>query len=98
MFRPLGRLQVDSKIVGGKYHTQPFCVTYQQLGGGRDLVLQQFVGVCLCEFNMINRAGYSRVFSWSISMASSESAVWSRLEHVGWSIRVLGPHGFVAVE
>jgi hypothetical protein len=29
-------------------------------------------GVHLCEFNMENRAGYSRV----ISIASSESAVW----------------------
>jgi hypothetical protein len=41
---------------------------------------------------MENRAGYNRVASWSISMASSESAVRSGLEHVGWSIRVLGPH------
>jgi hypothetical protein len=23
MFRPLGHLQVDSKIIGGKYHIQP---------------------------------------------------------------------------
>jgi hypothetical protein len=38
---------------------------------------------------METRAGYSHVISWSISMASSESAVWLGLEHVGWSIRVL---------
>jgi hypothetical protein len=50
------------------------------------------VGVCQCEFNMENRAGYNRMISWSISMASSESAVRSELEHVGWSIRVFGPH------
>jgi hypothetical protein len=30
-------------------------------------------------------------------MASSESAVYSGLEHVGWSIRVLGPHGVCGV-
>jgi hypothetical protein len=41
MFRPLGHLQVILKIVEGKYHIQPFCVTYQQQWGGeRDLVLQ----------------------------------------------------------
>jgi hypothetical protein len=42
---------------------------------------------------MENRAGYSRVISWSISMPSSESAVWLGLEHVGWSIRGLGLMG-----
>jgi hypothetical protein len=49
--------------------------------------------VYLCKFNMDNRDGYRRVISWSISMASSESAVWLGLEQVGWSIRGLGPHG-----
>jgi hypothetical protein len=44
---------------------------------------------------MENRAGYSRVISWSISMASSESAVWLGLENVGWSIRGLGLMGLL---
>jgi hypothetical protein len=29
---------------------------------------------------------------WSVSMASSESAVWMELEPAGWSMRVRGPH------
>jgi hypothetical protein len=51
------------------------------------------MGVYLCKFNVDNCAGYSRVISWSISMASSDSAVWLELEHVGWSIRGLGLMG-----
>jgi hypothetical protein len=38
------------------------------------------------------RAGYRCVNRWSVSMASSESAVWMELESVGWSMCVLGPH------
>jgi hypothetical protein len=37
-------------------------------------------------------AGYRCVNCWSVSMASSESAVWTELESVGWSVCVLGPH------
>jgi hypothetical protein len=42
----------------------------------------KLVGVYLCSFNMANRADYSRVISWSISLESSESATWLGLEHV----------------
>jgi hypothetical protein len=52
--------------------------------------LCEFVGVYLCKFYTDNRSGYSGVISWSISMASSESAVWLGLEHGGWSIPGLG--------
>jgi hypothetical protein len=43
------------------------------------------------------RAGYKCVNCWSVSMASSESAVWMELEPVGWSMRVLGPHSVCGV-
>jgi hypothetical protein len=39
MFRPVGHLQVDSKIVGEKYHIQPLVLHINNMGGGeRDLV------------------------------------------------------------
>jgi hypothetical protein len=39
MFRPLGHLQVDSKIVGGEYHIQHFMlhINSNGRGGGNEI-------------------------------------------------------------
>jgi hypothetical protein len=48
MFRLLGHLQVDSKIIKEKYRVQPLVLhIINNWGGGRDLILQQLWG-CVC--------------------------------------------------
>jgi hypothetical protein len=77
MFRPLGHFQVDSKnIIRGNYRVQLLLLHINDSGGNEISFYSKLVGVYLCNFNMENRADYSRVISWSISLASSESASW----------------------
>jgi hypothetical protein len=67
-------------------------------GGGNEISFyNDSVGVSVWA-ECGERAGYRCVNGWSVSMAFSQSAVWMKLESVGWSMCVLGPHRFVAVE
>jgi hypothetical protein len=53
MFRPLGHLQVGSKIIRGKYRVQPLVLHIINKGGaGTRSRLTAIVGVCLCGPNM----------------------------------------------
>jgi hypothetical protein len=77
MFRPLGHLQVDSKIIiRGNYRVQLSALYINDSGGNEISFYIRLVGVYLCNFNMENHFDYSRMISWSISLASSESAMW----------------------
>jgi hypothetical protein len=98
MFRPLGLFQVDSKIITrGNCRVQLSVLLINDNGGNEFSFYIKLVGLYLCNFNMENCADYSRVISWSISLASSESAMWLGLECVAWSIRGWA-RGIVAVE
>jgi hypothetical protein len=50
MFLPLGHLQVDSKIVGGKYHIQHFMLHINNNGtggGGAEITFYRNLGGCV---------------------------------------------------
>jgi hypothetical protein len=96
MFRPLGHLQDGSWIFGGKSLVQQLVMTYQQqwwggVGGNEISFYNASVEVSVWS-ECGERAGYRCANRWSVSIASSESAVWTELETVGWSMLVLGPH------
>jgi hypothetical protein len=83
MFRPLGHLQVDSKIIiRGNYHVHLLVLHISDKGGNEISFYVRLVGLYLCRFNSENRADYSHVISWSISLVTSESALRLGLEHV----------------
>jgi hypothetical protein len=53
MFQPLDHLQVDSKIIRGKYRVQPLALhIINNWGGGGRSCFTRIVGGYLCEFNM----------------------------------------------